>query len=209
MDRTIEHTRIAARRPGAGKVRWLLAALLVALLAAATAAVIVQTAVAQAPGANEQTPEAQAPPPPRPGNLEVMLVKNALTAVNQGNLTGNYTVLRDLGSAAFREKNSAAKLSTIFQNLRERKFDLSPILVLDPQFTQAPAMNQAGQLQLVGFFPTQPLQVRFALAFQRVEAGWMIETLSVGAVDPQPQPSTVPDQQASLQQARLPQPYVR
>ena len=223
MDRTIEYTRIErskrdspifvdtkigtvpARRPWAGKVRWLLAA----LLAVAMAGGIVQTAAAQAPGAIMQTPAAQSPPPQRPGNIEVMLVKNALTAVNQGNLTGNYTVLRDLGSAAFRDKNSAAKLSTIFQNLRDRKFDLSPILVLDPQFTQAPAMNQAGQLQLVGFFPTQPLQVRFGLAFQRVEAGWMIETISVGAGDPQPQRSTVPDQQDSLQQARLPQPYVR
>ena len=75
---------VPARRPWAGKARWFLAA----LLAAATAGVIVQTAAAQAPGANVQTPAAQAPPPQRPGNIEVMLVKNALTAVNQGNITG-------------------------------------------------------------------------------------------------------------------------
>jgi hypothetical protein len=133
-----------------------------------------------------------------------MLVRNALTAVNHGNITGNYTVLRDLGSAGFREKNSAAQLAAIFRNLREQKVDLSPILILDPQFTQAPAMNQARQLELVGFFPTQPLQVRFGLAFQRVEAGWMIHTISLGAVDPQPPRNASPDLQG-----RLPQPYVR
>src|SRR5437016_5736212 len=35
----------------------------------------------------------------------IILVKNALLAVNQGNLTGNYTVLRDLASPGFRERN--------------------------------------------------------------------------------------------------------
>ena len=177
MDRTIKHSQAVG-------VRWLLAV-------AATCAVV-QTAAAQAPFA------------PRQGDVEAMLVKNALTAVNHGNITGNYTVLRDLGSAGFREKNSAAQLAAIFQNLRQQKVDLSPILVLDPQFIQAPALNPAGQLQLVGFFPTRPLQVRFALAFQRVEGGWMIDTLSVGAINPQPQPSAALDSQA-----RLPQPYVR
>jgi hypothetical protein len=134
-----------------------------------------------------------------------MLVKNVLTAVNHGNITGNYTVLRDLGSAGFREKNTAAQLATIFRNLREQKVDLSPILILDPQFTQAPALNQAGQLEVVGFFPTQPLHVRFGLAFQRVEAGWMIHTISIGVVDPQPARNASP---ADLQ-GRLQQPQVR
>ena len=85
-----------------------------------------------------------------------MLVKNALTAVNHGNLTGNYTVLRDLGAPAFRERNSAAQLAAIFQSLRDNKIDMSPILLMNPQFTEQPALNQAGQLQLVGFFPTAP-----------------------------------------------------
>jgi len=179
-------TKAATRRPRACWLKWLPAILL--------AAAAVETAAAQMP------------PPPRQGDIEVMLVKNVLTAVNHGNLTGNYTVLRDLGSAAFREKNSAARLAEIFQNLRERKLDLSPILVLDPQFTQAPEMNQAGQLQLVGFFPTRPLQVRFALVFQRVEGGWIIDTISVGATEPQsPPPSTA----ATVQQARLPQSNTR
>ena len=92
MDRTIEHTRAIG-------VRWLLAALLAAV----------------ATGAMVRTAAAQAPAPPGPGSVEVMLVKNALTAVNQGNLTGNYTVLRDLGSAGFRDKNSAARLAAIFR----------------------------------------------------------------------------------------------
>jgi hypothetical protein len=135
------------------------------------------------------TAAAQTPAPARPSTIEVMLVRNALTAVNHANISGNYTVLRDLGSTAFRDKNSAAQLATIFQNLRDKKIDLSPTLVLDPQFTQPPGVNQAGQLVLVGYFPTQPLQVNFAVAYQRVDAGWMIYEISLGTTEVRAQPA--------------------
>ena len=121
-------------------------------------------------------------------NVPVMLVRNALTAVNHGNLTGNYTVLRDLGGPAFRERNSAAQLAAIFQRLREQKTDLSPVLVQEPVFTDAPTVNLTGELQLAGYFPTQPLQVQFRLGFQRVAGGWMIDAVSVGAAAPQAWP---------------------
>jgi hypothetical protein len=127
-------------------------------------------------------------------DLAVMMVRNAVTAVNHGNLTGNYTVLRDLGAPAFRERNSAAQLSIIFQKIREQKTDLSPVLVLEPQFSEAPGVNAAGQLQLVGSFPSQPLRVYFRLAFQRVQGGWAIDTVAIGAAAPSaPQNAAAPD----------------
>jgi hypothetical protein len=137
-----------------------------------------QSYVAQAP----QPYVAQAPQRDPQGDIFVMLVRNAVTAANQGNLTGNYTVLRDLGGPAFRQRNSAAQLATTFQRLRDQKVDLSPILIHTPVFTGRPGIDQAGQLQLVGFFPTEPLQIRFRLAFQRVQGGWMIDTIGIGAV---------------------------
>lgn len=134
-------------------------------------------------GSSERSSLAEAPAaqPARDQQSEIatMLVKNVLTAVNHGNITGNYTVLRDLGAPAFRDRNSAAQLATIFHSLRENKIDMSPILLMNAQFTEAPALNQAGQLQLVGFFPTAPAQVNFKLAFQKVQNGWMIDTVSI------------------------------
>lgn len=137
---------------------------------------------------------ARAQAPQRDAQLDVAetLVKNVLTAVNQANLTGNYTVLRDLGGPAFRDRNNAAQLATIFQRLREQKSDLSPILMLKPVFTARPGINQAGGLELVGYFPTQPLQVQFHLEFQRVGSGWMIDSVSV---------TTAATQQQALQSA--------
>jgi hypothetical protein len=131
---------------------------------------------------------AQATPTSPPLGVEAMMVKNALTAVNHANLTGNYTVLRDLGTEAFRSRNSAAELAAIFQNLRAKKFDLSPILMLEPVFTQTPGLNGDGQLVLVGYFPTRPLTVQFQVGYAQVGGGWLIDSISVGATPPAPQP---------------------
>jgi hypothetical protein len=148
------------------------------------AAVALVAATCLAPG----PAPGQAPQRDPQRDAAVMLVRNTLTALNHGNLTGNYTVLRDLGGPVFRERNSAAQLAAIFQRLRDQKTDLSPILVLEPVFTEAPAINQGGQLQVAGFFPTQPLHVQFRLAFQRLPAGWMIDAVTVSTIAAQAPP---------------------
>jgi hypothetical protein len=109
-----------------------------------------------------------------------MLIRNTLVAVNHGNITGNYTVLRDLASDRFRQQYKAADLAHTFANLRQQKLDLSPILVAEPQLTQEPATDQfRGRLQLVGYFPTRPQAVRFAFIFQHIQGGWVIDEISV------------------------------
>jgi len=123
---------------------------------------------------------AQAPTNMPDSAVQAMLIKNTLVAVNHGNLTGNYTVLRDLSSENFRRKNTAADLSTTFANLRQQKLDLSPILVTKVQLTKQPRKDETrGRMLLVGFFPTRPRAVRFALIFQNVNGGWMIDEISV------------------------------
>ena len=69
---------------------------------------------------------------------QLMLIRNTITLINHGNLTGNYTVVRDLASEDFRRRNSAAELAATFANLRQQKLDLSPILVIDPQLAEPP-----------------------------------------------------------------------
>jgi hypothetical protein len=158
----------------------------VVLLAGVAAACFVPCRAQGQQGQQVQQGLQEQPPPRDPQyNLAVMMVRNAVTAVNHGNLTGNYTVLRDLGGPAFRERNSAAQLAIIFQRLREQKTDLSPVLVLEPQFSEPPRINASGQLELVGSFPSQPLRVHFRLAFQQVPGGWAIDAVSIGTAVPQ------------------------
>ncbi|HRX79916.1 MAG TPA: hypothetical protein P5307_12685 [Pirellulaceae bacterium] len=156
--------------------------------------------------ASAQTPNALPEPP-----AQVMLIKNVVTAVNHGNITGNYTVLRDLASDGFKRQNTAADLATTFASLRQKKFDLSPILVTEPQLTQQPGTDQHGRFHLVGYFATRPQAVQFVLVFQPVSGGWMIDEISIGVkpiesiVQLQPSPQRLP--QADSRSAQRQEPY--
>lgn len=128
--------------------------------------------VAQQPAANSNAETRK---------LAHLLIKNALISVNQGNLTGNYTVLRDLASPGFRERNSASDLGSIFANLRQQKIDLSPIVLIDPVITQSKFIKEQNQLRLAGYFPSEPVQIKFDLIFQMANpGGWMIHGVSIG-----------------------------
>ena len=140
------------------------------LLTLAAAWMPVASAAAQGPAAV----------PDYPGQL--MLIRNTLTAVNHGNITGNYTVLRDLASDRFRRRNTAGDLATTFTNLRKQTRDMSPILVTEPRLTQRPVQDQYDRMQLVGYFPTRPQAVRFGLIFQKINGAWVIDEITVGVV---------------------------
>ena len=165
------------------------------IVAALASCVVVQSsffAAAQVPTDPRTAPVAAAPTP-APVTVPVaqqdshrttivILVKNALLAVNQGNLTGNYTVLRDLASPSFREKNSAADLAAIFQNIRQQKLDLSPIVAIEPVLSQ-PRIAADGQVALEGYFEAQQMRINFQLFFLKAPThGWMIHGVSLNAV---------------------------
>ncbi len=103
-----------------------------------------------------------------------LLIYTSLIAINQANVTGNYTVLRDLAAPSFRDANSAARLAEIFKSVRGRNLDLSPILLLDPKLARPPVFLDNGLLRLTGFFPSAPEQVNFDLAFQSVGGKWLL-----------------------------------
>src|SRR5436190_13788083 len=52
---------------------------------------------------------------------QVMLIRNTITALNHGNISGNYTVLRDLATEQFRQRNTAGDLASTFATLRKAK----------------------------------------------------------------------------------------
>lgn len=116
---------------------------------------------------------------PNPYKLSI-LIRTTIIALNQANLTGNYSVVRDLAAPSFREVNSSARLAEIFSGLRRRHLDLSPILLLEPKLVRPPALMDNGSLRLSGFFPSAPEQVNFDLAFQRVGGQWRLFAISLG-----------------------------
>lgn len=130
-------------------------------------------------------PAAAAPPEPtaKVANIDrsgvLILVRSTLLALDHANKTGNYTVLRDLGSPQF-QANTAARLSEIFAAQRRDALDLSGVAALDPQLTLLPQIESNGMLHMSGYFPSIPTQVTFDLAYAPVNGQWRLFGISVG-----------------------------
>jgi hypothetical protein len=111
----------------------------------------------------------------------LILIRATLIALNQANVTGNYTVLRDLGAPGFKENNSADKLTQVFASIRQRNLDLPLVLLVEPKLYRQPAITPKGLLRITGFFPTDRERINFDLMFQAVEGRWRLFGISVDA----------------------------
>jgi hypothetical protein len=117
-----------------------------------------------------------------------MMIRTTLIALNQANLTGNYSVLRDLGTPQFQAMNSDAQLAVIFAALRQRNLDLSPLLFFDPQLTRQPAIEPGGVLRLTGLIPTTPERILFDMGFERIGDQWRLSAIVID-VQQAPEPA--------------------
>lgn len=151
------------------------------LAAAYVSTAAAQTAVKQDGLTIEPSPAPASAVPP--AEVQLMLVRSTLQALNHANSTGNYTVLRDLASPDFQSANNAAQLGRIFGKLRGQNLNLSPILVVMPEYSAPTTINAEGLLKISGYFPTRPLRINFQMLFQPVEGTWRLFGL---AVDPAP-----------------------
>jgi hypothetical protein len=127
------------------------------------------------------------------------MIKNTLVALNHANITGNYTVLRDLGSLRFRANNTAARLAAVFAPLRDEGIDLAPIVLFEPQFAAPISFDELGRLRFVGHFPTRPLIVVFDLLYESNGNRWALSDVSVNTV-PWSEDEENQEEQGSMQQ---------
>lgn len=107
------------------------------------------------------------------------LVWSTMAAVDHGNLTGNYSVLRDLGAPGFQTNNNAASLAGVFQTVRNQRIDLSNTLLLAPSYEFAPAIVQGGLLRVRGAFGLRPIAVRFDMLYADVGGRWLLYGIAV------------------------------
>lgn len=129
--------------------------------------------------AQAQRPAAGATAIPDQAGL-ARLVWSTIAAVDHANRTGNYNVLRSLGSPDFQASNSATALSRIFASLREQNVPLIDTLSIEPSYEFAPAL-EGGMLRLRGAFRMRPQAVQFDLLYQW-NRGWMLQGVAVRAV---------------------------
>jgi len=129
-------------------------------------------------------PVANAPSeaPPLPGAEQlVSLVRNVLLAVNDANLTGNYTVLRDLSAPDSQGLNTPERLEESFASIRQQGTDFSIVAIATPRFVQLPTFTPQGYLRVNGEFISSP-RITFDIFLQHVEGRWRPYAIGVGVV---------------------------
>jgi len=111
----------------------------------------------------------------------VSLVRNVLLAVNDANLTGNYTVLRDLSAPDSQGLNTPERLEESFRPIRQQGTDFSIVAVATPRFVQLPTFTPQGYLRLKGEFISSP-RITFDIFLQHVAGRWRPYAIGVGVV---------------------------
>jgi hypothetical protein len=139
------------------------------------AALLAQPALAQT---QSRQPRAVAAAPV-PDELTLSkLLWSTMAAVDQANKTGNYSVLRDLGSTGFQANNNAASLAAVFAAIRTQRIDLSNTLLVAPTYEFRPAMIEPGILRMRGRFPLRPTAIGFDLIYEWQD-GWRLHGVSI------------------------------
>lgn len=86
-------------------------------------------------------------------------------------------MLYRLGSSSFQASNPPAKLAQTFASVRA--YNLSAVLVTEPQFTQLPRVTGNNQLTMEGFFPVDGRQIRFLLIYEPEGQRWRMMGIGV------------------------------
>lgn len=145
-------------------------------------------ALATAAEAASPAPAVAATPPPQPAQIDrnsvLILIRTAIVDLQQANQTNNYNVLYSLSAPGFQSRNSPERLSQIFANLRAKNFDLSGVVVLEPQLSVLPELYSNGVMRMAGFFPSVPMQVYFDLQFMAVQGQWRLIAIGVNIGSP-------------------------
>ena len=154
------------RCAGARRAAWLLAAAVVGAGAASAPATAQQAAV-------------QAGSVPTPDERTALkLLWSTMAAIDQANRTGNYSVLRDLGSTGFQSQNNPATLGEVFAEVRTRRLDLAETFLVTPVGEIAPRMIDPRTMRMRGRFPMRPTAIAFDLIFTW-EGGWRLHGVAV------------------------------
>jgi len=127
-------------------------------------------------------PQVQPPPSVRPTPSQIELSKliwSTIAAVDHGNRSGNYSVLRDISSQGFQITNNAARLAEIFAGLRNSNMDLSNAFLVPPTYYEAPRMIQENVFQVKGIFQLRPISISFDMYFQWEQGRWKLYGIDI------------------------------
>jgi hypothetical protein len=113
------------------------------------------------------------------------LIRSTLSALNDANRSGNYSVLRDLAAPSFQARYSPADLALIFADARTQPLDLAAAATTEPRLTEAIRADPQ-TLRLAGSLPVHPSPIAFTLHFEAVGGHWRVAAIGLGRGEAQP-----------------------
>jgi len=118
------------------------------------------------------------------------LIRSVMIAIDNGMTTGNFTVLRDLGTPRFSTMNTPTDLGVAFKGLIDNNVSFRATAVTTPTLTVAPFIDANNALVLEGKFPTRPLEIQFQMSFRVFQRQWRLSTLNVNTAQAPAQAET-------------------
>jgi hypothetical protein len=96
-------------------------------------------------------------------------------------------------------RTSPQQLAQIFKSFIDQEIDLTVLDDLTPSFTNKPALNSQGWLEIEGAYPTRPSAVDFILKYKYEEADWKLVGIEVNVSPSRP---TLPSQETVKEMAK-------
>jgi len=152
--------------------------LIIALAAGIAPAAFAQSPAPQRPPAAQRPTASQTIPTPD-RNTQLKLIWTIMSAIDQANRTGNYSVLRDLSTAKFQADANQAALGAAFAPLRAQPIDVADSFLLAPVLDAQSGMTAPTAIRLKGHFPMRPLGLSFDMIFEWERGAWRLSGLAV------------------------------
>jgi len=158
--------------------RFRISATLAVRLAAGGLIVALGCMPARASGQTQDPPAQERVLPFGPG--EAILLRSTLIAINQANLTGDYSVLHAIIEPERGRVLSREALAEILKPWREPSRDFGFAAIADAELRHPPSLDSEGRLNLVGTVPTPSFTLAFDLGFVRSDGRWKLVRFVLG-----------------------------
>jgi len=114
-------------------------------------------------------------------DVQDVLVRTTLMALNDANMTGNYAVLVARSSQQFQAQVTQEKLAAALEVFRTNKLFFESIVNKKCDSTEKPVIDREGVLNLGGVIKSNEIQVTYKLRFVQNGSAWKLLGFNVDA----------------------------
>jgi hypothetical protein len=108
-----------------------------------------------------------------------ILIISTLLRLNDANISGNYSVLRDLATREFREKNSTDAIAQAFKEFRSRAIRMEELAVREIHPDEEGEMTHDGIVRLSGYIDLSRFRMKYVLRFVMESGIWRMQSIQV------------------------------